>query len=250
MSNLQLLKTSLESDVVKDKFTDMLGKKAPGFISSIISSVSTNPKLLECDPNTIIASAAVAASIDLPIIPSLGYSYIVPYAGKAQFQMGYKGLIQLAMRTGQYRTINALVVFEGELRSVDKLTGFVDVNGEKESNTVIGYLGYFKMLNGFEKMLYMTVEEMDSHGARYSKTFNKESGLWKKDPEVMGKKTVLKLLLSKYGFLSIEMQTAVETDQGVVTDAGIEYPDAKEQRSFDDQEPVEARIVDEEEASE
>ena len=241
MSNIQRLKADLDSEAVKSKFNEILGKKAPGFISSIISAVSTNPKLAECEPGSVVSSAAVAATLDLPINQSLGFAYIVPYGNKAQFQIGYKGLIQLAMRTGEYKTINTTEVYDGQLQDHNQLTGFFSLNGEKQSDDIVGYAAYFSLVNGFEKMMYMSMDGVEKHGKRYSKSFASANGLWKNDFDVMAKKTVLKQLLSKYGYLSIEMQRAVETDQGVIVDDNvIEYPDAKEQMSFDVEEAVEA----------
>lgn len=241
MNNLPKLKAMLSNDI---KFEKMLGKKAAGFISSILNVVSNNDLLAKADPNSIIMSAAVAATLDLPIDPNLGFACIVPYGGKAQFQMMYKGFIQLAMRTGQYKTINACEIYEGELESYDRLTGMVKLNYDnKASDKIIGYVAYFSLINGFEKMKYMTLEEVESHGKTYSKSFSSPNGRWKKDFNAMALKTVLKLLLSKYGFLSIEMQKAVSLDQGIIKDSEtleVEFPDNEESKSFDKHEEIEA----------
>lgn len=244
MNNLPQLKTMLSNDSMKNRFEEMLGKKAAGFISSILNVVTNNDLLAKADPNSIIMSAAVAATLDLPINPNLGFAYIVSYSGKAQFQMGYKGFIQLAMRTGQYKTINACEVYEGELESHDRLTGMVKLNYDnKSSHKIIGYVSYFSLINGFEKMLYMTVDQIQAHGKAYSKSFSSPNGRWKKDEQSMSLKTVLKLLLSKYGFLSIEMQKAVSLDQGIIKDSEtleVEFPDNEESKSFDEHEEIEA----------
>jgi len=244
MDNLPVLKKQLSDVSIKKRFEEMLGKKAPGFISSIINVVNGNDLLAKADPQSIIMSAAVAATLDLPINPNLGFAYIVPYSGKAQFQMGYKGFIQLAMRTGQYKTINACEIYEGELKSFKRLTGMVELDyAAKTSETVIGYVAYFAMINGFEKMWYMTKEQIEAHGKTYSKSFSNANGRWKKDFHSMALKTVLKLLLSKYGFLSIDMQKAVLSDQGIVSDFEgdkIEFPDNQEAKSFDEHEEVTA----------
>ncbi|MEG0431023.1 MAG: recombinase RecT [Anaerovoracaceae bacterium] len=211
------VKGFLASVDVRKRFEDILGKKAPGFISSIINVTNGNDKLIKADPLTIISAAAIAASLDLPIDPNLGFAYIIPYGGKAQFQMGYRGYIQLAMRTGQYKTINACEVYEGELQAINRFTGEIEL-GEKISDVVIGYLAYFKLLNGFEKYLYMSKKEVEDHAKLYSKSFFIQSGRWQSDFDKMAIKTVLKLLLSKYGILSIDMkmETALKSDQAVV----------------------------------
>lgn len=224
------VKSLLEEGSIRKRFEDVLGKKAPGFISSIISAVSANKKLLEADPMSVVQAAAVAASLDLPVNPSLGFAHIVPYGGQAQFQAGWRGLVQLAMRTGQYKTINVTAVNEGELVSHNKFTGEMVFDGDKKvSDKVIGHVAYFRLMNGFEKFLYMTVEETEAHGKKYSKTFSMASGKWKTDFEAMSLKTVLKMLLSKYGILSIDMQAAMQADQAVVTTSGeYVYADAPE----------------------
>jgi len=209
----------------KKRFNEILGKKAVGFMSSIINLTNSDTNLTKCDANSVIASAVVAATLDLPIDKNLGFAWIIPYGLKAQFQMGYKGFIQLAMRTGQYKTINATEVYEGEIAHFNRLTGEIEFSDtEATSKKIVGYISYFKLLNGFEKAMYMTTEKMEAHAKRYSKTYNSpkdyivKSSKWTTDFDAMAIKTVLKLLLSKYGILSIEMQRAVETDQAVIKD--------------------------------
>lgn len=223
------LKSMLADVNVKKRFEDILGKKAAGFMSSMLTVTNSNDYLKTADPMTIISAGAIAAALDLPIDPNLGFAYIVPYSGKAQFQMGYKGYIQLAMRTGQYKTINACEVYEGEIVKINRFTGEIEF-GEKTSDKIVGYMAYFRLLNGFEKYLYMTVEEIQKHGQKYSKSYGSTSGRWKQDFHAMAIKTVIKRLLSKYGILSIEMQTGLKADQAVIKqdDEGndsFEYPD-------------------------
>lgn len=242
---------------VKRRFEEILGKKAQGFISSVIN-VSKSKSLVDADPNSIMASAVVAATLDLPIDPNLGFSYIVPYNDKksgkiAQFQMGYKGFIQLAQRTGQYKTINAIPVFENEIKHVNRLTGEIELFDKPEPSTkIVGYVAYFSLLNGFEKALYMTREELEKHGKKYSQSYKSskdwivKQSLWTTDFDSMATKTVLKLLLSKYGPMSIEMQTAIKSDQAsfksdVINgdiDNNIEYPDNP--KSEDGSNPIDA----------
>lgn len=229
------VKNLLKQDAFQKKFVNLLGeKKAPGFISSIINA-SNSDSLKNAEPNSIISSAAVAATLDLPIDPNLGFAYIVPYKKEAQFQMGYKGYIQLAMRTAQYKTINAIEVYKGEIKRTNRLTGEIEFN-EDESlinrDKVVGYVAYFKLINGFEKTLYMSKEEMDKHAKNYSQTYKseknwvREKSLWTTNFDDMATKTILKRLLSKYGILSIEMQTAITNDQAVINEDGSpEYVD-------------------------
>ena len=231
MSNLVEKKTSvaslLKGDGIKKRFEEVLGKKAAGFMSSIISAVSTNPGLAKADPKSVIASAAVAATLDLPINSNLGFAYIIPYGVVATCQVGYRGFIQLAMRTGQYKTINVTEVYEGELIEDNRITGLMEFDTKKKvSDKIIGYVAYFKLLNGFEKYLYMTMDQVKAHGQKYSKSYKKPTGQWATGFDGMAKKTVLKMLLSKFGILSVEMQTATTFDQAAVGDQGqAEYVD-------------------------
>jgi len=196
-------------------------------MSSVLSAVNSNSALKSCEPMSVIQAAAIAASMDLPINPSLGFAHIVPYGDKAQFQMGWKGFIQLAMRTGQYKTIHTAPVFEGQIKAHNQFTGEMEFNFSVRSTKVAGYLLYFKLLNGFEKYFYMTEEEVQSHGKRYSKSFAKGYGVWKDNFEAMALKTVVKMGLSKFGVLSVDMQRAIESDQGTVSDDGlISYQDS------------------------
>lgn len=205
----------LSGDKVKNRFNEILGAKAPGFISSVLSVANNNALLKKAKPQSVLNSAVIAATLDLPINQNLGFAYIVPYKDEAQFQLGYKGLIQLAMRSGQYKTINVNEVYEGEITKVNRFTGDYEF-GEKVSDKVVGYMAYFKLINGFEKYLYMTTEDAEKHGKRYSQTFKRGGGLWSTDFDAMAKKTCLKMLLSKFGILSIEMQRAQTFDQAVV----------------------------------
>lgn len=205
----------LSNESVKLRFKEILGQKAPGFISSILSVTNSNTLLQKAEPQSIMNAAVIAATLDLPINGSLGFAYIVPYKDQAQFQIGYKGLVQLAMRSGQYKTINVAEVYEGEIKSENRFTGEYEF-GDKTSDKVVGYMAYFRLTNGFEKYMYMTREEAERHGKKYSQTFKRGIGLWATDFDAMAKKTVLKMLLSKFGILSIEMQRGIQFDQSVV----------------------------------
>ena len=218
----------LQSPNIRKRFEDMLDKRAAGFISSIISATSLNPQLKVAEPMSVVSAAAIAASLDLPINQNLGFAAIVPYNGKATFQMMAKGFVQLGMRSGQYQTLNYTEVYEGELVEHDRFTGDMKFDATKrKSGKVVGFVAYERLLNGFEKYFYMTMEEVMAHGRKYSKSF--DSGLWGKVPSgnyAMPLKTVIKLLLSKFGVLSIEMQTAIQSDQAVIKEDGSpEYVD-------------------------
>lgn len=235
-------KDFFSKDSVKKKFSELLGKRAPQFITSVLQIVASNDLLSKADPQSVYQSAAVAATLDLPLNNSLGFAYIVPFNTKqkdgtyktlAQFQIGAKGFKQLALRTSQFLTINDSDVREGELKSNNRLTGeikFEWIQDEKERNLkpIVGYVSYFKLLNGFEKTKYMTVEELNAHGVRFSQTFKKGYGLWKDDFQSMCLKTVTKLNLSKDAPLSIDLQNAITFDQGIIQNADtkeVEYPD-------------------------
>ena len=212
------VKGMLETPAFKKKFEEMLGKKAAGFISSIIAVTNSSNYLMKADPATVIGAAAQAAMLDLPINQSLGFAYIVPYKGAAQFQLGYKGYIQLAQRSGQYADIGAKTVYEGELEYENRLLDKFRF-GERTSDKVIGYLAYFRLTNGFEKMLYMTIDEAQAHAKKYSQNYKGGTDKWGlADFNVMAEKTVLKRLLSKYGPLSIE---SIQMSQALANDGGV-----------------------------
>jgi recombination protein RecT len=224
------VKSLFNRDDVKAKFQELLGKRSASFITSVLQIVASNELLAKADPASVYQAAAVAATMDLPLNNNLGFAYIVPYNAKqkdgsfktvAQFQMGYKGFIQLAQRTGQFKTIAATPIYEGQLVEQNPLTGFrFDFTKPiKPGAKPVGYAAYFQLLNGFEKTLYATVDELNQHGMKYSQTYKKGGGLWKDAFEAMALKTVLKLLLAKFAPLSIEMQKAVITDQAIIKDA-------------------------------
>ncbi|HET9146154.1 MAG TPA: recombinase RecT [Sphingomicrobium sp.] len=233
------LETLLDRIDVKKRFDEILGSKAPGFVSSIISAYKGNKALQACPPMSVISSAMVAATLDLPIVPSLGYAHVVPYRENgqpvAQFQIGWKGYVQLAIRTGQYATMNAAEIYADEIEVWNPITGELKIRPQSEwkdrdsgTGKVVGYAAFFRTLNGFEKYLFMTVAQVERHAKKYSKSYQRDSGQWVKDFDAMAKKTVIKLLLSKFGVLSIDMQKALKVDQAVVDAKGevASYPDA------------------------
>jgi recombination protein RecT len=241
MSNIQVqnndVRALMQNVNVRKRFEDILGEKAAGFMSSVTTITNNNKALAECDPKSVLSSAVVAAMLDLPLVPGLGFAHMVPYGGVATFQMGWKGFVQLAMRTGQYQTMNCSEVYEGELISSNRITGdFTFDFNAKTSDKIIGYVAYFRLTNGFEKYLYMTTEQVNKHAKKYSQTYKsakeyvRNSSKWSTDFHAMALKTVMKLLLSKFGILSIDMQRAVQADQSAPTmgdDGEIEfgYPD-------------------------
>lgn len=213
------VKSFFAQEGVRKKFDELLGKRSSSFMTSVLQIVASNSMLQNAEPASIFNAACVAATLDLPINNSLGFAYIIPFGKQAQFQLGYKGFIQLAQRSGQFQTISAAPIYEGQLVEQDPLRGFrFDFSVEKKG-APIGYAAFFKLLNGFEKTLYMSTEELKQHGLKFSQTYKKGFGLWKDDFESMALKTVLKLLLSKFAPLSVEMQTATIVDQSIVNDA-------------------------------
>ncbi len=218
----------LSGESVKENIQKTLGDKTPQFIASIASLVTSNAKIAVCDQKSILSSCLIAASLDLPINQNLGFAYIIPYKDQAQFQMGYKGFIQLALRSNQFRLINVSEVKTGELIENNRLTGelkFEWIAENRDQAQTIGYVAYFELTNGFSKQLYMTTEQLKKHGVRFSQTFKKGYGLWSDDFDSMAKKTVLKLLISKFAPMTTDIQKAVLADQAVVRDNGFEYPD-------------------------
>lgn len=209
-TTVQTLKGLLASPTLKKRFEEILDKRASQFMTSIVNLYSSEKTLQKCEPMSVISSAMVAATLDLPVDKNLGYAWIVPYGNQAQFQLGYKGYIQLALRTGQYRSINVVEVYEGQLTKWNPLSEELELDFEgKESDKVVGYAGYFELINGFRKTVYWTRDQIEAHRKKFSKS---DFG-WKKDFDAMAKKTVLKSLLSKWGILSIEMQNAFNEDE-------------------------------------
>ena len=224
-TNKLTLTQYVKQDAVTTRLNELLGKRAPQFVTSLVSAANANTLLANCAPETVLTAALTAASMDLPINQNLGFAYLIPYKNKTgevcQFQMGYKGFIQLAQRSGYYKTINATDVREGEIAKNDRLSGEIEFNWienetERAKAKVIGYVAYFKLLSGFEKTFYMSAEELKSHATKYSKNFAKyNSGLWADNFDAMAKKTVLKLLISKFGPLNTQLEDAIQKDQTV-----------------------------------
>lgn len=215
VSKIDALKGILNAPSVQEQFRNALNENSGSFVASVIDLYNNDSKLQSCQPKAVVMEALKAAVLKLPINKSLGFAYIVPYKNVPQFQMGYKGYIQMAMRTGQYRFINADLVYEGELQKVNKLTGEIDFSGKATSGKVVGYFAYIELLNGFSKTLYMEKERVEAHGKKYSPSFSYPSSAWQTDFDAMALKTVLRNLLSKYGYLSVEMMSAFDNDKEV-----------------------------------
>lgn len=222
MANYNLAKVDqfkgiLNSQTIRAQIKNSLKERAGQFMSSMIDLYSSETSLQNCDPEKVAMECIKAAALDLPIVKSLGYAYVVPYKNVPTFTIGYKGIIQLAQRTGQYQTINADVVYDGELKNKNKLSGEIDLSGEKVSDEVIGYFAYFKLLNGYEKTLYMTKDEVIAYAKRYSPSFSSKYSPWQNEFDKMACKTVLSQLLGKYGPTSIAMQKVELTDDKGMT---------------------------------
>jgi recombination protein RecT len=255
-SLVTMMNSLLDSEGYRRRFEDLLGKRTPQFVSSLVSMVNGSEQLKEAfmsAPVTVIQAALKAASYDLPIDPGLGYAYIVPFNNttkgengrfgkrrEAQFILGYKGMIQLALRTGAYRTINVIDVREGELRSYDRLREeivleFIENEDERETKQVVGYVGYYRLINGTEKTIYMTKSQIEAHEKRNRKGDFMGKG-WKDDWDAMARKTVLRRLIGKWGLMSIDYQTA--------NAATISAAEAIAKGQFDDEDAAAGDMID------
>lgn len=221
------------------KFEEMLGKRAPQFTTSILSVVNNNKLLQMATPESVYQSACIAATLDLPINNNLGFAWIVPYNENvngnkicnAQFQIGWKGIVQLALRSGQYSRMNVVPVYSNQFKSWNALTE--DLNADFSIDPVgtpVGYVAFFRLINGFEKTSYWSMDKVTKHAERFSRTYKSNNSVWNSDFDPMAMKTVLKNTVSKWGIMSVEMQTAFKADQSVVVDAEkmeVKYPDGK-----------------------
>jgi len=226
---------------IMTRFEQILNKNSSAYIASLIQIVQNSDKLQKCDKMTILSAAMKAATLNLPIEQNLGFAYIIPYGKEAQFQIGYKGFIQLALRSGQIIKLNAVPVYKGQLISFEPLTETIVFDFDaKESDIIIGFAGYMELVNGFSKTVYWSNDKMKDHGIRYSKTF--KFGPWKDDFEKMGLKTIIKHMLSKFAPLSTEILEAVKFDQSVIKNDEPDYVD-----NFEDvpdiEEDAKAKII-------
>lgn len=227
----------LSQDAVKNKINEVIGgKNGQRFISAIVSATTNNPNLQECSNGSILSAALLGESLNLSPSPQLGQYYLVPFndnkKGKvAQFQLGYKGYIQLAIRSGQYKKLNVLAIKEGELVRFDPLNEEIEVHliedeEEREAAPTIGYYAMFEYTNGFKKAMYWSKKKMEAHALKYSQGYaaDKRKGtawtFWSKDFDGMAYKTMLRQLISKWGIMSIEMQSAIDADMAVINADG------------------------------
>lgn len=220
------LRELFNNPIIKTKIEQLVGKNSATFATSVMQIANSNTMLRTADPTSIFNAACMAATLNLPLQNGLGFAYIVPFKNnkerkvEAQFQIGYKGFIQLAQRSGQFKRLVALPVYKNQLLKKDFINGFEfdwEQEPEKDENP-IGYYAYFKLVNDFSAELYMSHDDIVKHAQRYSQTFKKGFGVWHDNFEAMALKTVTKLLLSKQAPLSVEMQQAVLADQAVVKD--------------------------------
>lgn len=210
------LKQVMASPSVQQQFQNALDKNSNLFVASLIDLYASDTYLQQCEPVQVVAEALKAATLKLPINKSLGFAYIVPYKkhGKQipQFQLGYRGMIQLAMRSGIYKYLNADIVYEGEYKGYSKLTGDLDLTGEKKSDIVIGYFAYIESVNGFKKAVFATRDDMEAHAKKYSKAFGRDGSPWQTEFDQMAIKTMLRKLLSKYGLMTVDMADGMQSD--------------------------------------
>lgn len=239
-NGLQLFNRTITSQSTQKYLQDVLGERKGSFVNNLTALVANNENLQECQPLTLIFAAMKSTALDLPLDNSLGFAYVIPYKDNrkgttvAQFQLGYKGVKQLALRTGQFTIINATDVREGEIIKRNRLTGEIDFNFVEDDKArlnlpIIGYVSFFRLVNGFESTLFMSKEEMDAHALRYSQTYRsktdyvKKSSKWTTDFDAMALKTVTKLNLSKNAPLSVELADAIKADQSVMRNSENDY---------------------------
>lgn len=253
-TGLQAFNQTITNPSTQKYLADVLGERKGSFVNNLTALVANNAQLQECQPLTVMFAALKATALNLPLENSLGMAYCIPYKNNkdnttvAQFQLGYKGFKQLALRSGQFAVIpNATDIKEGELKSRNRLTGecvfeFIEDDAKRAKAKTIGYASYFKLLNGAESTFFMSIEEMEAHALRYSQTYRsktdyiKKSSKWTTDFDDMAKKTVIKLNLSRNAPLSVEMQDAIKADQSVMYEADkYEYADNMEQQMIDAQ---------------
>ena len=228
------LKSLINDERTKNKFKELLGNKAAGFLTSLLNTTNGNTQLQEAEPQSVLKAGAIAATLDLPIDPNLGFAYVVPY--KRKYKDNRNNWQE--KNEAQFKKINVTELYKGQFESYDPITDELKYNlDEKISDEVTHYIAYFQTTNGFEKYNVMSKEEVREHAKKFSKTFLKSSSSWQTNFDSMAKKTVLKLLLSKFGILSIEMQTAQKVDQAVIKEVEpngnveVEYVDSPDNAS-------------------
>lgn len=244
IAKVDQFKEVLNDNAIRAQIKNSTKENAGPFMTSMLDLYTSDNYLQKCDPRAVAQECLKAATLGLPIVKSLGFAYIVPYNNVPTFTVGYKGLIQLAQKSSLYTNINADVVYEGEIKNKDKLTGGIDLSGEKTSDTVIGYFAHFELQNGFKKTLYMTKEEMIEWADKYAPSYDKskKSGgtPWYKEFDKMAIKTVLRRLIGTYGPMSVQMQKAFEIESTPAkVDREINQNANKKPLEFDEAEVVE-----------
>lgn len=250
-TGLKLFNQTITQPATQKYLADVLGERKGSFINNLTALVANNVSLQKCEPYTLMFAAMKATALNLPLDNSLGFAYVIPYNDRkhgitvAQFQLGYKGVKQLALRSSQFKKLNATDVREGELVKRDRLTGDCVFNFEEDDEKratlpIVGYVSYFLLSNGFDSTLYMSKEEMEKHAIRYSQTYRssdpktKESSKWSSDFDAMALKTVTKLNLSKNAPLSVEMAEGIKADQSVMYERDkYEYIDGVDDSGID-----------------
>ena len=223
------LKAIMRSNEINSRFAEVVGNNnAGGYISSVLIAVAQNKDLQNCKPNSIISSALRAATMRLSVDPSTGQAHIVPFGGKATLIVGWKGIYHMAIRTGKYRFVNLITIYDSDILQEDTMTGNYLIDRHGKSGKVVGYMLYFQLLSGFSKTFYMTNEECEAHGMKFSKSYNSKDSMWQKDPPVMFKKTVMILGLKKWGYLDpFDMMSMTEAEEEEDFITGVEIQEVK-----------------------
>ena len=222
-----LMRETLSLASTQQLMAEVLHDNRESFVASLIDLYSSDTFLQKCNPGAVLRESLKAVSLKLPINKALGFAWIIPYndskSGQTlpQMQIGYRGYIQLAMRTGAYRTMNMDNVYEGEVKVVNRLTGEIDLSGERISDKVVGYFAYIETVNGFSKTLYWTTEKVIAHAKKFSKSYNSGAAIWKQNFDEMAQKTVMRNLISKWGVMSVDLQRAIDLDNADLADRAI-----------------------------
>ena len=269
-NSLARKKTSFSAVLKSDAYQNLINntlkdkRRANNFIANISSAVATNPALKECDPATILSAGLTVETLNLSLNTQLGQTYLVPFKDRkrgrtvAQFQIGYKGYIQLAIRSGYYKKLNVVAIKEGELVNYDPLNEEIEVNliedeAERENAKTVGYYAMFEYNNGFRKTAYWSKEKMEKHALKYSMGYRAKKGytFWEKDFDAMGFKTMIRHLISKWGIMSTELQNAYVKDMGVIKeDNKVEYIDNQEEETQEEQVDENGEVKEEQETKE
>lgn len=222
------VKAYFDQPKVMKKFSEIVGENSKSFVVSALQVIGQNENLQKCTPVSVYQAVAMAAVLNMPINPNIGMAYVIPYGNTATLQIGYQGFIQLAINSGQYKTIGASEIYENQIVSINPLTGHVFDFSKTGNGAIVGYAASFELKNGFQKVIYMSEQEMNAHMVQFSKGHNRSDSPWKTNKTSMGCKTVLKKLIKTYGPKSIELQKAIDSDQSEIVDfedGQFKYPD-------------------------